>query len=238
MTAAHINIQKMTAVCPACDTVFAFDLPEAKGKRRKVKQPAKLTLRDGQTLHMEFWTNFRLDRSEAVISSAIGGLTSALMAFFLLASDNAPRALPFVFFAIAAFFFYVLALTVVNKTHIEMDDDAIKVSRQPLPNPLNQGHEISLAGVTAIKYDETATSRKEAYDTPRYMVWAETADGARRSIVTDVVEEYAVFIAQHLGERLHTGDNLDVSWLEEGTNHQHDEADSIEDAPASQRSES
>ena len=55
LPAENINIQKMTAVCPACDTVFSFDLPADKAKRRKVKQPAKLNLRDdNDRLQMEF----------------------------------------------------------------------------------------------------------------------------------------------------------------------------------------
>ena len=34
--ADHINIQKMTAVCPACDTIFSFDLPEAETKAKQL----------------------------------------------------------------------------------------------------------------------------------------------------------------------------------------------------------
>ena len=72
VTAENINIQKMTAVCAACDTVFPFDLPEVKIKRRKVKLPTKLTLRDTETLQMEFWTNFRLDRNEPFLAANSG----------------------------------------------------------------------------------------------------------------------------------------------------------------------
>ena len=79
--AENINIQKMTAVCPACDTVFSFDLPEAetKAKRRKVKQPSKLMIQDNDTLQMAFQTNFRLDRNEAFISSAMGSICLTVM---------------------------------------------------------------------------------------------------------------------------------------------------------------
>jgi hypothetical protein len=101
VTAENINIQKMTAVCAACDTVFPFELPEAKAKRRKVKQPAKLTLRDTETLQMEFWTNFRLDRNEAFLSSTIGGISMAFMALLLIGSQDVPPILPVVFLLIA-----------------------------------------------------------------------------------------------------------------------------------------
>ena len=53
--ASHINIQKMTAVCPACDTVFSFDVPETqKAKRRKVKQPANLMLTESGVKLLDF----------------------------------------------------------------------------------------------------------------------------------------------------------------------------------------
>jgi hypothetical protein len=239
--AENINIQKMTAVCTACDTVFVFEPPEAKSKRRKSKQPAKLTLRDADDrLQMEFWTNFRLDRNQSFISSIFGGGGMALVALLMLAGGGrVPFFLPLFFLTVAAGFIYSLVLTAVNKTHIDMDQDAIKVTRQPFPNPLNQGHEISLAGITAIKYEETAISRKEGYDTPRYRVWAETADGTRRTIVNDVTEEYAVFIAQRLEERLQMNDELDAeldtSRLEDGEHYLDEEADVDEVMSASQK---
>jgi hypothetical protein len=226
ITAHNINIQKMTAVCTACDTVFKFDLPEAKVKRRKVKPPANLTLHDAETLQMEFWTNFRLERNENFIGSLAGGIGMIFLSLPLfLGGGGVPRLLSLVALLMAAVFFYVLALTVVNKTHIEMDEDAIKVIRKPIPNPLNRGYEVPLAGVTAIKYEETAISKKEAYDTPRYRVWAETVDGSRRTIVNDVTEEYAVFIAQRMEERLHTGDDINVSRLEDSEDRLDDEVD-------------
>jgi hypothetical protein len=230
VTAENINIQKMTAVCAACDTVFLIDLSEAKdkAKRRKVKPPAKITLHDAETFHMEFWTNFRLDRNQAFLGSLWGGI-GATEFTLLLIGEGIPIILPVVFVWVALASFYMLALTVVNKTHIEMDDGVIKVTRKPLPNPLDQGYEVSLAGVTAIKYEETAISKKEAYDTPRYRVWAETADGSRRTIVNDVIEDYAVFIAQHLEEHLQTDDDFDVSHLEERGHYHDDEVKVRED---------
>lgn len=233
VSAENINIQEMTAVCAACDTVFAFELPEAKAKRRKVKQPVRLALRDSETLRMDFRTNFRLDRNQAFFSSLIGGFSMAFTALLLIASGDAPLILSLGFSLIAAVFIYSMALIVVNKTHIEMDEDAIRVTRKPLPNLLNPGYEVSLAGVTAIKYEETAVSKKEAYDLPRYRVWAETIDGSRRTIVNDVIEEYAVFIAQRLEERLHTDADLDVSRLDAGEQDHEDAAELHDSAPAS-----
>jgi hypothetical protein len=208
--AEHINIQNMTAVCPNCDNVFSFEKPDDKAKRRKVKQPERLTLRDAETLHMEFWTNFRLDRSGEFIISTLGGIGSTLMALLILSKGTAPVILPLIFLGFAVMCFYGLALTVINKTHIDMDDSAIRVTRRPIPNFLNRGNDVSLSGVTAIKYEETEASKKEGYDTPRYRVWAETADGTRRTIVNEVTEEYAVFLAQRMEERRHMDADVDA----------------------------
>jgi hypothetical protein len=214
VSAENINIHKMTAVCAACDTVFPFELTESKAKRRKVKPPDKLILHDSEPLHMEFWTNFRLDRNEAFLSSAIGGVSMTILAFLLFASAGAPPILAVISLLVAFALFYWFALIVVNKTHIEMSEEAIRVTRKPFPNPLNQGYKVSLAGVRAIKYEETAISKKEAYDTPRYRVWAEMLDGSRRTIVNDVIEQYAIFIAQRLEEQLESDSSLDASRLE------------------------
>ena len=133
VTAENINIQKMTAVCGACDTVFRFDLPEAKAKRRKAKQPARIVLRDAETLQMEFRTNFRLDRNEAFISSIFGITSLTLIALLLFGQQKSPFFLPFAFLLGALGFFYWLMLIVFNKTHIEMDENAIKDYPQAHP---------------------------------------------------------------------------------------------------------
>jgi hypothetical protein len=238
VTAENINIQKMTAVCAACDTVFSFDLPEVrKAKRRKTKQPANLTLHDdADTLQIEFRTNFRLDKNEAFLASITGGFAfmMVVVALLLFSDGDSPLILTGSFFAVALILFYGVALIVLNKTHIKMDEESIEVTRGPLPNPLNQGHEVSLAGVTAIKYEETALSKKEAYDTPRYQVWAETEDSTRRTIVNDVTEDYAVFIAQRLEERLQTDAEIDVSHLEDDAHSLEDLVDKDEVVRASQ----
>jgi hypothetical protein len=236
-TAENINIQKMTAVCAACDTVFPFDLPEAKAKTkwRDVRQPEKLVLRDAETLRMEFATNFRLEQNGDFIVSMLGGPGLILLGLLMVGAEDVPSFAPLVLFAMAAGIFYWLALNVLNKTHIEMDEDAITVERKPFPNPLRQKLEIPLDGVTAIKYEETAISKKEAYDTPRYRVWAETTDGISRTIVNDVIEDYAVYIAQALQERLYTEPDQDISRLEADDDELDDSADAYEVLRKSQK---
>src|SRR5262245_42819467 len=81
--ASNINIQKLAAVCPACDSVFSFDPEPAppKIKRQKVKQPQHLELHDADTLHMMFRTNFRLDKDLAFFSRVAGSVFFTFMFF-------------------------------------------------------------------------------------------------------------------------------------------------------------
>jgi len=233
----NINAQEMFAVCSVCNTVFPFDLPETKAKRRKVKKPRQLMLRDAQTLHMAFRTNFRLDRDEAFISSGVMSLVFTLVTLVFtneyLIGDRS-LLMPLIFGALVFVFYYVLALLLYNKTHIDMDADSIQVSRQPLPT-LNRTQNINLSGVVAIHCEETPISIKEGYDTPRYRVWAELAGGSCKTIVTDVIDDYGFFIAQRLQERLHHDTHLDVSRLEDFEPHTHSEEDSSAAVPSSQK---
>jgi len=216
--ADHINIQEMAAVCPACHTVFSFNVPSEKIKRRKVKQPRHMDVRESEALDLYFRTNFRLDRSEAFISSAISSLAltvlTVLQIIGVFASD-VPPVLPLGFALATLASFYWMALLVYNKTHVAMDADSIRVSREPLPSLLVQAHEINLSGVVAIRCTETVASKQEGYDTPRYRVWAEMADGAHKTIVNDVTDDYGYFIAQRLEERLHAEVTPDTSRLED-----------------------
>ena len=217
--AENVNVQQMVAVCSACDQVFQFSLDDPKPKRRKVKQPPQLDFDEADDLHLSFRTNFRLDKSEAFLSSLLGSVFLTFTTFILMSEEftsKLPLIIPLGFGIVTLFFYYWMALTVYNKTHIVMDDESIRVSRQPLPSLFNQTRTVNLAGVRSIYSEETAISQKEAYDTPRFHVWAEMEDGSRRLIVTDMIEDYTVFIAQKLNERLNENDgenDVDLSRL-------------------------
>ena len=213
----NINIQQMTAVCPTCSTVFRFDPPEAKVKRRKVKQPARVTLREsGGQLSLSFRTNFRLDKNETFISTGILGLVFTFLtvasASGYLASD-VPLVIALGFGLATLFLYYLVALTIYNSTHIDVNEETIQVSRKPLPDLRTQPRDINLSGIERIRYAETPVSIREGYDTPRYTVWVVMVDGRRKVIVSDVIDDYAVFIAQRLNEYLHLDAQLDVSRL-------------------------
>jgi hypothetical protein len=210
--AENINIQKMAAVCPSCGAVFQFEPAQAKAKRRKVHQPQNLELHDtDERLQMAFRTNWRLAQNGDFLSSALLGfsftfltvaMTSVRMSGEALSGGPLMWLIPGIFALLSLIFYYRTATVAYNKTHIEMDDERISVSRKPIPSLFEQDNDVRLAGVTVIRYEETPASKKEGYDLPRYNVWAETADGSRKIIVKDVIEEYAVFISQRLNERL------------------------------------
>ena len=217
--AEHINIQQMAAVCPACNTVFEFDIPEVKAKRRKVKKPEKLTLHDTDAqLEMIFRTNFRLERNEAfangLVLSVMFTIITMVVINRLLAGEGA-AIVALVPALITSLGYYWLALTAYNRTHIEMNAERIRVSRQPIPS-LTEANEVDLYNVVDIHYEETAISKREGYDTPRFRVWAETEDGREKLIANDLIEDYAIFVTQQLNDRLQyeMGD-ADVSRLVE-----------------------
>lgn len=223
--AENINIHDMVAVCSVCNTVFKFKFPENKPKRRKVQQPQQMTVEEGDDLQIAYRTNFRLDKDETFLSSL---LASVFFTFFTLLtiseslSGDKAVLIPFIFGLLTVSLYYWLSLIVFNKTHIDMTDVSIRVSRQPLPTFLNQTREINLSGVVSIISEETTASKKEAYDTPRYNVWANLHDGSRKVIVSDVTEDYGVFIAQRLNDHLELDmddTQLDVSRLEDRDDH-------------------
>jgi DNA-directed RNA polymerase subunit M/transcription elongation factor TFIIS len=206
--AEHINIQKMVAVCPSCDAVFQFEMPradQAKAKRRKIKQPKHLILEETDDyLRMAFRTNWRLDQDEVVINSA------ALSAIFALASFGlifVARGVPTTIMGLVGLVLMVgmllrLSFRLTSRTQIVMDEHQIRVSRTPDRSLLQMKNHVNLARVRDIVTEETAKSKKEGYDTPRYRVFAQLEDGSERFIVTELVQEYADFVSYRLNERL------------------------------------
>jgi hypothetical protein len=211
----NINIQRMAAVCPACNTVFQFDVSDSKIKRRKVKQPQHITSdeTDGH-LNIAFRTNFRLDQNEYFIGSALSSVVFTIITIVFIGIALAKPASTFLALGsglLTLCLYYWLALVAYNKTHIEVSDEQLMVSRKPLPNIFRQPHTIERSGIENVRYEETAASKKEGYDTPRYNVWAEMVDGNHKLVVSDVVEDYAVFISQRLNEYLDLDAAPDVS---------------------------
>ena len=207
IAAENINIQQMTAVCAACDAVFQFDPPQAHQKRRKLKQPDNFELHEStDRLHMAFRTNFRLDKDDNFIGAAVLSVVFPFLTLLMLtgifSGDDIPLLIPLMFTAVSLGAWYWLAVRLYNKTHIDADEYSIQVQRKPLPGAVNQSRMIDLGGVDAIHVEETQKSKSEGYDTPRYRIWAERQDRRQETIVTDIIEPYASFVAQRLQSHL------------------------------------
>lgn len=216
ITAENINIHDKVAVCSHCNHLFSFNVSEStqKQKRRKVHQPQNMTVTEhDETLSLAYRTNFRLDKDEPFLSSLLMGILFGMMTIVTtgeLINEGALFTIPLLFGVVSILAFYRLALIVFNQTVIDMDAESIAISRQPLPSLANITNKMSTYNIKSIDSEETEVSKKEAYDTPRYHVWATMMDGSRKVIVKDVTEEYGIFIAQYLNENLqHADENVE-----------------------------
>jgi hypothetical protein len=216
VSAQNINIQHMTAICPACGNLFEVELnSKAKNtlKRRKIKRPQALNQDETHhTLDLSFRTNFRLHQNQSFMITAYIAIVMTFLTLFMIGKGvNLGIFIAFVLVVLAAF--YNLALIAFNKTHIHVKDQTINVSRKPLPTLWQDTNQVNTSGIANIHYAETPLSIREGYDLPRYNVWAEMIDGSRKPIVHDVIEDYAVFIAQELSDYLNLNEHVPISDL-------------------------
>ncbi|MGJ3238059.1 MAG: hypothetical protein ACFE0Q_05075 [Anaerolineae bacterium] len=227
INADQINIQEMIAVCGNCHAVFAFNSSAEKAKRRKTKQPDALTLIEtDDQLEMVFRTNFRLDTNQDFVATIVGGFAIAMISAIMFNEyriDDIPLFVPILLSVLSLAMFYFAGLMAYNATHITMTADQILISRKPLPSLVKGATEINLHGITQIKCEETNVSKEQEYDTPRYRVWGETADGARRVIANDLIEDYAFFITQKLEERLLTDLDMPAIRLQDADDQWHNQ---------------
>lgn len=214
--ADNINIHEKIAVCHHCDAVFQFTLPNTsddKPKRRKVHQPSQLTIHDSDHLHMSFRTNWRLGQNEGFLTSLVFGLLFSFVTLIML-MERDPGFIQLAFGLVALAGFYSTAVIAYNQTHIEVGDHKISVSRRPLPGVSIDNTEVNLSNVESITTEESKESEREAYDLPRYHVYANRFDGKQQIIVKDVTEEYGLYIAQIINAELALDDtDLDTSRL-------------------------
>lgn len=215
--ADNINIQQMTAVCPHCHTVFEFDIRAEKPKRRKVKQPEAMQVNeDAGVLELAFHTNWRMERSMELSNRATLALIFTLMTITIVTgAEIAPASVPIVTALLAASAYYGIGLLLYNRTHITMDQQQVRVSRQPLPTLFSQERVINLHDVVRFEFSETSASVEGEYDTPRYSVWAVRADQRRDLVVTDLVGDYPQYIVQQLTQHLAADDALASTRLQD-----------------------
>lgn len=213
--AAQVNIQQMLALCPACSSIFELRPGLRRRKARKVQRPAGLQLSDGDPLTFKFRTNFRLEKNEHFVNSAVMSGVFSLLTILMIALNldgEVPVFLPMLFASLAVGAMYWLASITWNTTEIAASGNSLMVSRRPLPVPASQ-RVLDLSSVDAIYAEETVASRQEGYDTPRFHIWASEMAGGRKLVVGDLTEEYATFVASRLDAWLREDDDRSVDRL-------------------------
>ncbi|MCY4147562.1 MAG: hypothetical protein OXE95_12715 [Chloroflexi bacterium] len=213
--AEQINIQQMVALCLACDSVFELRTGLQRRKARKTQRPPGLQLHDDDPLIFKFRTNFRLEKNENFVNSAVLSLVFSLLTTLMVGlslEGEAPIFLAMLFAILAVGAFYWLASIVWNATEIAAADSSLMVSRRPLPVPASK-RVLDLSSVDAIYAEETAASRQDSYDTPRFHVWASETVGRRKLVVADLTEDYATYIASRLDAWLRADDDRSADRL-------------------------
>jgi hypothetical protein len=202
---ANINIQNTLALCDRCGHVFDFvdSIPARKAKQRKVRQPERLVVREGEhRLELAYQRVF--DLNEKVGLAVLSLLTIVLTFFSVMAARDptAPPPVPILFAGLALTFAYIAAMSLVNTTRIVVDEEAVTVDRGPLRFPINENRRVDLDEVTDVFCEETETSKSRAAMDRYYRVCVRFDDDRRVALLKSLPEEYAFYIAQSLGECL------------------------------------
>ena len=199
ITVDLINIQEMTAVCGTCHTVFGFDRPQSKQKQRKLKEPDTFDIRESDdNLHMSYGLTSPWYANENIIGGIIVGLAFFLFGFVFRDGAKFSPIIPLAIWSVALFSILWTIAFIMNRTHINMNDESIDVSRKPISALSSLRKLIDMTNVEAIHIDETAQSKTEGYETPKYRIWAEMSDRRQETILKDLIEPYASVVAQRL----------------------------------------
>jgi hypothetical protein len=200
--AGQINIQQLVAVCPDCDHVFAFsrDAVARKAKRRKLKAPARVHVReDAGELNLSYRLVFGPGPKFGAAMVTIGAL--AYTAIFIRAgADNAPDGFMIFMGVLALLMYYLLAVFFTTTTRITADDAGIEVKSGPLPFPIKDDKTLSAADISHVAFEKTQETIPPGM--PTHNVYAEFHDGERVNVVTSLPREHARYLAATLDDYL------------------------------------
>lgn len=222
--AGQINVSDLVAVCPACDTVFRFDLDEEKPKHRKIKPPEGLVVHDDASLHLSYEKVFG---SEAR-SSLIGiGFATLMLTFIVITTTGGflagdiPLPVPLIMGTMWSMGLYTLAMLYFTRTRIISESGHLRVLHHFPPHPLQaKDVSIELSSIERIYSEESYSSKRRGDAERSYHLYADTYDGGRVLILKGVPENYALYIQQEITRQMHALDESVESRLVE-----QDEAD-------------
>jgi hypothetical protein len=204
ITAEHINIQQMAAVCSACHAVFTFDPASQPPRKRKVHQPQRVEYRetpDGVALSYR-----RLHQEDTYgLTLGVGFFAFLLLPtiLLLLITNAAPIWAVLLFALWEAFSLYVIATHWFNTTRIAIDDEKLAIDYGPLPWAMApEEQRIPRGAIRQIELEETKKSREEAGTRRYFNIRARLPDGDNPVLLKGLNEAAAAFIAQELNAEL------------------------------------
>jgi len=208
--ASGINIQDKLAVCPQCSSVFSFaDLPLPRRKERKVKAPEGITVAENSdTLEIQFpW--LRMAGAWGKIITVIFGLCLifpgvAAVAAINAAHDPVQALVGVALGGVFLFFCYLFLMMLLDRQHITVGEDEIRVDYRPLP--VWRSVQVTRGEVERVA---CATSRRSDHGEMYYGVQAVCRDG-HEVLLTTLRREWALYIAQTLDAYLHPEPELEA----------------------------
>lgn len=210
--AENINVQDLVAVCPACDTVFRFNLDEDKPKNRKIKAPERVTVYDDALLYLTYNRVFDQETRGALLG--IGFATFMFTVILITTTggflaNDIPMFVPLFVGTLWSLGLYTLAMLYFTTTKIFSDGESILAQHQYLPHPLQEkDSNIAIQSIERVFIEESYSSKRRGDAERSYHIYAETYDGGRVLILKGVPENYARYIQQEISRQVEKNDNL------------------------------
>ena len=206
IAAENMSINKETTVCPVCSAEFASQSHQDKQKRHNFRLPDQFEVWEtDDNLHVAFKDRYsKFD----LISLIISAVTFTFFGFGFLVVEiqsglTAMSQCLLCLMPLSVFLsWYLVAVKLYNRTHINMNKESIELSRKPIPEISNQAGIFDMKEVITIHVGERAWGKMLGGPSPRNRIWVEKKDGSEKTILAGLEEPYVSFIAQHLKDHL------------------------------------
>lgn len=216
--AANINIQEKLAVCPRCGSVFSFaDHLARDAQRRKFKPPQSLVISEtDEALDIRFRWMQILKPEEHLITVLCGAGAFILGSLAVAVTDHGIESIAEGVFGIgftlaALACLYVVLILLINKVHITLDDDTIRVKNTPLLGTTR----VNRADVVRVECQLAWYNREDPNsEFIDYHVRLVCHDGRTVNLVT-LRRDLAFYVAQVIEDYLY-GDKISYDISENG----------------------